>query len=266
MLPEPLQKEIRNLSPEGRLVVQHLIEHYQAQIATLEELIRQIKDQEFVPDHYSSFSFMEIKVSIVEDDLSFQKWILEELASAPNIRCISRHTAGEELLAQIPELQPDIVIMDLTLHGARLDGIETMLRVKLHYPNINFFVISDHNTEDKIFEALKVGAGAYLQKGDIPKKLTTLIQQFYLGGAPMSPGIARRIIDSFHKPADDLLLLDQLTPKEEEVLEYISNGFLNKEIAEKLKVVEGTVKLHLHRIYKKLQVNNRVEAIRKYLR
>ena len=206
-----------------------------------------------------------IKVSIIEDDLEFQEWILEELNNAPTIKCVSRHLSGDEALTQIPQLQPDIVIVDLTLKKSKIDGIECMFRLKLVLPKIKFLVISAHSDEGKIFEALRVGAGAYLQKEDIPRQLTELIFEFHKGGAPMSPGIAQRIIKSFHQPANELVLLKELTFREKEILDHLSNGYLYKEIADNLDIKEGTVKQHAHNIYQKLQVNNRTEAIRKYL-
>ena len=206
-----------------------------------------------------------IKVSIVEDDLEFQDWILEELKANPEIICTGMYTTGEEALTQIPVLAPDIVIMDLTLKKAKIDGIECMLRLKLVAPEIQFLVISANSDEGKVFEALRVGAGAYLHKEDIPRNLADLIVEYYNGGAPMSPGIAQRVIQSFHKPASDLVLLKELSNREKEILEQLSKGYLYKEIADHLQIKEGTVKQHTHHIYTKLQVNNRTEAIRKYL-
>jgi DNA-binding NarL/FixJ family response regulator len=206
-----------------------------------------------------------IRVSIVEDDIEFQKWIIEELSDAQSIECISTYDIAENALSSIPQQRPDIVIMDLTLEKSDIGGIECMLRLKLVSPGLKFLVITANSDENLVFEALRVGAGAYLQKGDIPKKLVELIYDFYEGGVPMSPGIARRVITSFHKPIEDLVLLKKLSQRENEILKLLSQGFLYKEIASNLGIKEGTVKQHAHKIYKKLQVNNRTEAIRKYL-
>lgn len=206
-----------------------------------------------------------IIVVIVEDDLEFQSWILEEINDAPDIECIQTFDVAEDALAAIPQLKPDIVIMDLGLDKSDMDGIECMLRLKIVAPDLKFLVITSNSDEASLFEALRVGAGAYVQKGDIPKQLIDLLKDFHLGGAPMSPGIARRIIENFHKPAEDLVLLKTLSPRETETLELLSKGFLYKEIGNKLTIAEGTVKHHTHNIYKKLQVNNCIEAIRKYL-
>ena len=206
-----------------------------------------------------------ITVSIVEDDLEFQNWIQEEINEAPHIKCLSKYDIAEDALAELPQLKPDIIIMDLGLEKSDIGGIECMLRLKLVAPNLKFLVITSHSDENMLFEALRVGASAYIQKGDIPKKLIDLLDDFNAGGAPMSPGIARKIIENFHKAPEDLMRLKALSNRENETLELLSKGFLYKEIASKLTIAEGTVKIHAHNIYKKLQVNNCVEALRKYL-
>ena len=206
-----------------------------------------------------------IKICIVEDELEFQKWILRELSETPNIICEGKYTKGEDATANIPEINPDIVIMDLTLKGSKFNGVETMLRLKLVTSDIKFLVISSHSDEGKVFEALKVGAGAYLHKEDIPDNLAKLIIEFKEGGAPMSPGIAQMVINSFHKSVKDMQLLQKLTDREEELLKLLASGYLYKEIANKMGIKEGTVKQHAHKIYLKLQVNNKTEAIKKYL-
>lgn len=206
-----------------------------------------------------------IKLCIVEDDLEFQKWILEEIEEADNIECLSTYDVAENALENLPQLKPDIVIMDLGLEKSDMGGIECMLRLKLTSPNLKFLIMTSNSDENKVFEALRVGAGAYIQKGDIPKNLIELLEEFYEGGAPMSTVIARRVIENFHKPPEDLVRINSLSKRENETLKLLSKGFLYKEVADNLDIAEGTVKQHAHNIYKKLQVNNVVEAIRKYL-
>ncbi len=214
-----------------------------------------------------------IKISIVEDDPEFQDWLVEELGDEPRFQVISRFDIAEKALANIPRENPDIVIMDLGLEKSDIGGIECMLRLKLVSPGLKFLVITAHGGDEKVFEALKVGAGAYILKSDVANKLRDVVDEFWRGGAPMSAQIAQKIIASFHKAPSDIVLVQQLTAREMEILEYLSKGFLYKEIADKLtnendpekKLAEGTVKKHTHNIYQKLQVNNRTEAIQKYL-
>lgn len=214
-----------------------------------------------------------IKISIVEDDPEFQDWLVEELSDEPRFKVISRYDVAENALANIPLERPHIVIMDLGLEKSDIGGIECMLRLKLVSPDLKFLVITAHGGDEKVFEALKVGAGAYILKSDISDKLIKVLDEFQNGGAPMSAQIAQKVIASFHKAPTDIVQVQQLTEREMEILDYLSKGFLYKEIAEKLinendpekKLAEGTVKKHAHNIYQKLQVNNRTEAIRKYL-
>ncbi len=214
-----------------------------------------------------------IRISIVEDDPEFQEWLLAELSDDPRFQCISRYDVAENALAKIPQEKPAIVFMDLGLDKSDIGGVECMLRLKLVSPNLKFLVITAHGGDDKVFEALKVGAGAYILKSDISKKLVQVLDEFYAGGAPMSAEIAQKVITSFHKPPTDIVEVQQLSPKETKVLDLLSKGFLYKEIADMLpnendptkNISEGTVKIHAHNIYQKLHVNNRTEAIRKYL-
>lgn len=206
-----------------------------------------------------------IKICIVEDDAEFQEQISEKITKDEDIEILDTFSKGEEAIAKIPDLNPHIVIMDLTLKNSKFNGIETMLQLKLVAPDIKFLVLSSHSDEKMVFESLRVGAGAYLHKEDISRELTNSIKDFYKGGAPMSPGIADLVIKSFHIPTSELQLIQRLTAREKEILDYLSDGFLYKEIADKLGIKEGTVKQHTHKIYLKLQVNNRAEAIKKYL-
>ncbi|MFN0175082.1 MAG: LuxR C-terminal-related transcriptional regulator [Saprospiraceae bacterium] len=215
-----------------------------------------------------------VRISLVEDDPEFQEWLISELSDAPRYQCIGRYHKAEDALANIPKAAPDIVIMDLGLELSDIDGIECMLRLKLVSPDLKFMVITGQPDDERVFEALKVGAGAYLQKSEIPKNMIEVLDEFQRGGAPMSAGIARKVIASFHQPPKEIALVQQLSPREREVLDLLAKGYLYKEIADRLpnendrskKISEGTVKIHAHNIYHKLQVNNRTEAIGKYLK
>ena len=207
----------------------------------------------------------QLKISLVEDDPSFQNWIVNSLQEEDQIDCVSTHSDGEEALAEIPYHQPDIILMDLTLENSKYDGIECILRLRVNWPNFKFLVLSAHDDEYRIFEALRVGAGAYLYKEEIDSQsLIASILEFHRGGAPMTPGIAKRIIKNLQQPTEDLQRLQSLTPREKGVLELLSRGKLYKEVADTLKIKEGTVKQHAHNIYQKLQVFNAVEAMLKY--
>lgn len=209
---------------------------------------------------------------IVEDEPEFQLWLESEVGSYTDFECLGCCSTAEEALRRVPIIQPDIVLMDIGLPGA-MDGIECMLRIKIVQPQIKFMVITAFSDDERVFEALKAGAGGYILKVDMPRSLQNQLGEFCQGGAPMSPEIAQKVISSFHKPARQIVALEQLTEREKLILNLLAQGLLYKEIAGHLPhehdpgkhISEGTVKVHVHHIYQKLQVNNRAEAMRIYL-
>lgn|GEM_PF-430619 len=206
-----------------------------------------------------------ITISVVEDNLDFQQWILNTLEKSKSLDCLSHHSKGEEALKSIAKLQPDIVLMDLELENSKYSGTECILLLRLLLPNTKFIVLSAHADEGNIFTALRMGAGAYLHKEEVDdKKLVAAIKEFYAGGAAMSPGIAKRIITYHQQSTEEIQQLKSLSTREMDVLTQISRGFLYKEVADQLNIKEGTVKHHAHNIYNKLQVNNSIEALLKY--
>ena len=223
--------------------------------------------------HQNNTRVNTIKVCIVEDDPEFQEWLSEELAEASHIECLGIFSVAEDAMAKIPVLRPNIVLMDLGLEKSSIGGIECMLRLKLVSPELRFMVVTSYGDDEKVFEALKVGAGAYILKGDISRSLIDRLDEFSRGGAPMSAEIARKVITTFHREAADLALLQQLSPREKDILDLLAKGFMYKEIAGMLHnendqsktISEGTVKIHAFNVYQKLQVNSRIEAMKKYL-
>lgn len=190
---------------------------------------------------------------------------MEEIEESDQFECVASFETAEESLKYIPSLNPDAIIMDLGLDTSNIDGIECMLRLKINNPDLRFMVVTSFSNDDKIFEALRVGAGAYILKNDIPDKLIEVLTDFVQNGSPMSPTIAQKLVRSFHKPIIDLSSIQTLSDRETQILDLISKGFLNKEIKDQLGIAENTVKVTTYKIYKKLQVNNRVEAVKKYL-
>ena len=204
-------------------------------------------------------------VCIVEDEAEFRQWLIEEIEESEHFECLASYETAREALKHIPALSPDVTIMDLGLNTSEFDGIECMLRLKENHPSLRFLVITSFSNDEKIFEALRVGAGAYILKDDIPDKLINVLTDFVNDGSPMSASIAQKVVRSFHKSVADLHNMQTLSPREMEVLDLISKGYLNKEIKQKLNISVNTVKVITYKIYKKLQVNNRVEAVKKYL-
>ena len=203
-------------------------------------------------------------ICIVDDQLlvlDALKLILEE---AGDILLIGAFLNAEEFLDKYESLQPDITIMDLDLPG--ISGIEAINIVKAHYPDSKFLVLSNYNDDEKLFEALKAGAAGYLLKRTSFEDIPSALESVHNGGAPMTPEIAKKVISYFQRHSQTGRgNFHQLTEKETIVLKLLSDGFLYKEIAEKLSVGIDAIKKHTQHIYQKLQVQTRSEAIKKYL-
>ena len=201
-------------------------------------------------------------VSIVEDSKEIGQSLKKFLNRSDTLCCDNHYLNALDALDGIPGCKPDIVIMDIGLPD--LSGVECMKRLKKELEDTAFIMFTVFDTDDILFDALKFGASGYILKEHSFDEIYTAIHEVMNGGAPMSPNIARKVIDSFKISNDSSAHLEKLTDHQLEILRQISLGLLNKEIAHNLNIKEGTVKVQVSQIYKKLQVNNRVEAINKY--
>jgi len=203
-----------------------------------------------------------INICIVDD----QKIILETISSiieeTTDIAILATFSNGEAFVAEYDDYRPDVTLMDIDLPG--MSGIETIFTIKSSYPHAKFLVLTVFNDDEKVFTALKAGAGGYLLKKHSFDYLIQNIRELHDGGAPMSPEIAKKVIAYFRND-NSSVLLNKLTEKEKIVLHMLVDGFLYKEIADKLNVTIDAIKKHAHNIYEKLQVRTRSEAIKKYL-
>ena len=150
-----------------------------------------------------------------------------------------------------------------------MSGIEAIMHLKQVVPSIEFCMFTVFEDDDKIFNSLKAGAKGYVLKNDDPNSIVASLKDLSRGGSPMNPIIARRVIDSFSKVGSSKKAVNEdlpLSPREMQILELLSQGLLYKEISQQLTITVGTVKQHIHKIYHKLQVNNKTEAINLYLK
>jgi DNA-binding NarL/FixJ family response regulator len=205
---------------------------------------------------------MSISVSIVEDDAGVRNTLAKLIDSSSGFRCLSQHPSAESALRELPKANPEVVLMDINLPG--LSGVECVRRLKPTLPRAQIIMLTVYQNTEHIFNALAAGATGYLLKQTPPAELLAAIRDVHGGGSPMSSHIARKIVQSFQKPAPANRGLESLTPRETEVLDYLAKGFLYKEIAEALKISYDTVHAHIRKIYEKLQVRSRTEAVARH--
>ncbi len=205
---------------------------------------------------------MRVPVSIVEDDAPARDLLGDWVQHAPGFRCVGRHACAEAALAALPMEKPSVVLMDINLPG--ISGIECVRRLKPLLPDTQFVMLTVYEDPEHIFNALAVGACGYLLKRVSRAELVEALQEVHAGGSPMSSNIARKIVQSFHRPAHQPSENMELSPREREVLELLGRGYLYKEIAELLKISRPTVNTYIRRIYEKLHVRSRSQAVAKF--
>lgn len=202
------------------------------------------------------------KVAIVEDDAGLRAQLVEILEAAPNVRCVGACASGEEALEEIPSRLPDVVLMDIKLPG--MSGIDCVAHLKKALPSLQVIMLTVYEDSDRIFRALKAGADGYLVKSSPPETLLEAIENVHRGGSPMSSHIARKVVQHFHLVGPSKEDSENLSPREQEVLELLSSGYLYKEISDKLGIGIETVRTYVKNICEKMHVRNRVEAVAKH--
>jgi DNA-binding NarL/FixJ family response regulator len=198
-------------------------------------------------------------VSIVEDDASVRQILTEWINHAEGFRCHSVHDSAESALAKLPEQKPHIVLVDINLPGQ--SGIECVRRLKWTMPDTQFVMLTVYKDTAHIFDALKAGACGYLLKRTPREELIASLKQALDGGSPMTSYIARKVVQSFHQAPAERLKIEGLSPREREVLNLLAQGYSYKEITEALSLSISTVNTHVQRIYEKLHVHSRAQAI-----
>ena len=208
-----------------------------------------------------------IAVSIVDDDEAFSHCIQLLVEGNPGMTCLSRYPDGPAALKGLPKDPPDIVIIDLQMPG--LSGVEVIRELRPKMRSTLFVVLTSHSDDERVFESLKAGATGYLLKRSAPVEILSAINEAHSGGSPMSTYIARRVVESFSlrtesKPAQRSKI--DISTREEQILTLLAQGYLYKEIAHELGISLDTVRTHIRRIYEKLQVRSRTEAVVKFLK
>jgi DNA-binding NarL/FixJ family response regulator len=205
-----------------------------------------------------------IAVSVIEDHRPTLEALAVLLNGTPGFRCHSTHRNGEGALKAIPISPPDVVVIDLML--PKVSGVDCVRSLKAQLPNTPIMALTVFEDTDLVFKVLEAGADGYVMKTETPSKILECIRQVHLGGAPMSSEIAAKLVQYFHEKGKASAAQPELTPRELETLNYLSQGLLYKEIAEPMGISVQTVNTHVKSIYSKLQVRSRTEAVTKFLR
>ena len=206
---------------------------------------------------------MSIRVSIVEDNVRVRASLSRLIELSDGFRCVSEHSSGEDAVAALPATKPDAILMDINLPG--MNGVECVRQLKPLLPDTQIVMLTVYENTDLIFQALSAGATGYLLKQTPPAELLAAIREVNGGGSPMTGHIARKVVASFQRSGDSEREFENLTPREQEVLDHLAKGFLYKEIAEAMNISYDTVHTHIRKIYEKLHVRSRTEAVAKHL-
>lgn len=203
------------------------------------------------------------KVAIVEDDPDVRNSLVEWINSASDHRCVCVCDNARMAVSEIPKARPHVVLMDLRLPGE--SGIACTAQLKELMPELLVIVVTVYRDRELLFQALKAGASGYLLKRSTPEEVLNAIAEARLGGAPMTREIARMVVEAFrHQPATDVAST-ALSEREAEILSLVAQGLANKEIGLKLNISFYTVRAHLRKIYEKLHVRCRAEAVARHL-
>jgi len=211
---------------------------------------------------------MPISISIVEDNDKLRGTLAKVIGRTEGFRFASDYANAEDALADLPKVKPDVVLMDINLPG--INGVECVRKLKALLPQTQVMMLTVYEDTENIFNALAAGANGYMLKRTPTKELVEAIREMQRGGSPMTTHIARLVVQSFQKPAAAAPAsggeLSELSEREQQVLDLLVQGLIYKEIAEKLNIGYETVHTYIRRIYEKLQVRTRTEAVAKFLK
>jgi DNA-binding NarL/FixJ family response regulator len=207
---------------------------------------------------------MPIKVAIVDDDDGIRASLATLIRRAPALRLVGDYADAEAALKEIPHRTPDVVLMDINLPG--VNGVECVRQLKGSLPAVQFLMLTVYEDSDSLFNSLKAGASGYLLKRTASARLLDAIRDVYGGGSPMTPQLARRVVQYFAKPPGGESSMARLTPGEKDFLDQLAKGYAYKEIADRMTISIDTVRSYVRTVYEKLHVHSRTEAVVKYLR
>lgn len=207
---------------------------------------------------------MTVNVGIIEDDPSIRESVASLINTTAGFSCSEIFDSVESAMEQISDPPPDVLLMDINLGG--MSGIEGVRRLKNIFPQMNILMLTVFEENDKIFRSMCAGASGYLLKRTPPSKILEAITEVHQGGAPMTPSVARKVLDLFTSIAPPTLPEVHLTARETEILQHLVSGSSYKKIGRDLFISFDTVNSHIKNIYEKLQVHSKTEAVAKALK
>jgi len=199
-----------------------------------------------------------IRVLIADDHAIVRKGIRALLATEQDIDVIGEAENGEDVIAKVERLMPDVVLMDMVMPG--VNGLDAICHIIEHQPDVRVLVLTSFASMDMVLPAIKAGALGYLLKDSSPDELIRAIHQVYGGNSSLHPAIARKLLDQISQPSSQMSRIDSLTEREVTVLKLVAQGCSNRDIAEKLTVSEATVRTHVSHILAKLELSSRTQA------
>jgi len=202
-----------------------------------------------------------IKVIIVDDNDSLRDSVGMLLQDTPNFTLAGSYSHCLDIIENIKDTQPDVVIMDIDMPG--MNGIEGVKLIRKNFPAVQVLMLTVFDDDEKVFAAIKAGAGGYILKNAEPENLLHAISEVYNGGAPITPGIAKKVLLQFQTLLPEEEKDYHLSMREREVLGLLVNGLSYKMIAAKLNITYDTVRAHMKKIYEKLHVASMTEAVAK---
>ncbi len=205
-----------------------------------------------------------IRVVVIEDQRELREGLQTLLNFTPDFRCVKSFSSMEPALENIADIETDLILTDIGL--PRMNGIEGTRRLREKFPALPIIVLTVHDEDDKIFQALCAGASGYLLKNTAPAQIIEAIKEVLNGGAPMSPDVARRVVQLFRTFTPPAEVEYHLTEQERRILRMLVEGHHYKTAAYELGISRSTVAFHLKNIYEKLQVHSKTEAVAKALR
>lgn len=205
-----------------------------------------------------------IKVGIIEDNNTLRSSLTHLINAAEDMQCVVSLSNLMNVVSEVKKAEPEILLMDIGLPN--ISGIEGVHIIKENFENIEVLMFTVFDDDEKIFEAIKAGASGYLLKKTPPAEILDAIRSLQNGGAPMSAGIARKVIQSFHDTKPGVRETFNLTPREHEILSSLVDGLSYKKIMEKYFISISTVRTHIRHIYEKLHVHSKSQAVAKMLK